>query len=113
MNVVFHVSSGAVGEVRHATNNVNNFLGGGTTDPASVTLLANGDSVYFFTADSPLADNVESLVEAGVHCRVCRNSITARDIDADELVDGIELVPSGVREVVKRQAAGDAYVKVP
>ncbi|KAB1196029.1 MULTISPECIES: DsrE family protein [Haloferax] len=113
MNVVFHVSSGTLAEVRHATNNVRNLLGDETTETETVTLLANGDSVYFFTADSPIADSVESLVEVGVRVRVCRNSITGRDIDAGELVEGIELVPSGVGEVVKRQAAGDAYVKVP
>ena len=113
MNVVFHVSSGTLSAVRHATNNVRNLLRDETADAEVVTLLANGDAAYFFTADSPLADAVESLVESGVRCRVCRNSITARDIDADELVDGIELVPSGVGELVKRQAAGDAYLKVP
>ncbi|WP_411966739.1 DsrE family protein [Haloferax sp. YSSS75] len=113
MNVVFHVSSGTLSEVSHATNNVRNLLRDETTDSEVVTLLANGDSVYFFTADSPIADYVESLIEAGVRCRVCRNSITGRDIAADELVDGIELVPSGVGELVKRQAAGDAYLKVP
>lgn len=113
MNVVFHVSSGTVGEVRHATNNVRNLLRDETADAEEVTLLANGDAAYFFTRDSPISERVESLVEAGVRCRVCRNSITARDIDAESLVDGVELVPSGVGELVTRQAAGDAYLKVP
>lgn len=113
MNVVFHVSSAAVDEVSHATNNVRNLLEDGTVDTESVTLVANGDAVSFFTADSPIADYVGSLVAKGVRCRVCRNSLGERDVDAESLVAGVETVPSGVGELAKRQATGDAYLKVP
>ncbi|KAB1188213.1 MULTISPECIES: DsrE family protein [Haloferax] len=113
MNAVFHVTSGTVDEVRHAISNVENLLADDTVDTESVTLLANGDAVYFLLDSSPLAPRVESLVADGVRCRVCSNSLDGRDLDVDAFVDGVEAVPSGVGELVKRQSAGDAYLKVP
>jgi intracellular sulfur oxidation DsrE/DsrF family protein len=113
MNVVFHVSSGSVFDVRHATNNVRNLIDDESVETDSITVLANGDAVYSFLETSPIEDRVGSLVDDGVRCRVCRNALRARGVDEDALVDGVEVVPSGVGELVRRQAAGDAYLKVP
>ncbi|WP_410767197.1 DsrE family protein [Haloferax sp. DFSO60] len=113
MNVVFHVSSGTVGDWKHALNNVRNLRADDTADIDQITLLANGDAVHLFLETSVVADRVEGLVESGVRCRACSNSLRSRDFDMARLVDGVEKVPSGVGELVKRQTAGDAYLKVP
>ncbi|KAB1194018.1 hypothetical protein GJR96_11455 [Haloferax sp. MBLA0076] len=113
MNVVFHLSSGTESEVRHALANVSNLRDDETVETESVTLLANGDAVSYFLGESPVADRIESLLGDGVRCRVCQNSLDTRNIDAASLVAGAEVVPSGVGELVTRQAAGDAYLKVP
>ncbi|RDZ47525.1 hypothetical protein C5B86_00230 [Haloferax sp. Atlit-19N] len=113
MNVVFHVSSADLGDWRHAIRNVRNLLDDETVETDEVTLLANGDAALLFLADSPVRDRLDPLFEAGVRCCACRNSLDGRGFDADRLADGVEVVPSGVGELVARQAAGDAYLKVP
>ncbi|RDZ63183.1 hypothetical protein C5B90_08440 [Haloferax sp. Atlit-12N] len=113
MNVVFHVSSADLGDWRHAIRNVRNLLDDETVETGEVTLLANGDAALLFLADSPVRDRLDPLFEADVRCCACQNSLDGRGIDTDRLADGVEVVPSGVGELVTRQAAGDAYLKVP
>ena len=42
---------------------------------------------------------------------VCANSLRQRGLAQDQLQGGLEVVPSGVVELVKRQQAGFAYIK--
>ncbi|WP_049915789.1 DsrE family protein [Haloferax mucosum] len=113
MNVVFHVSSADLGDWRHALRNVRNLLDDDTVEVDSVTLLANGDAALLFLEGSPVTDRFEPLIADGIRCRACQNSLDGRGFDTDQLADGVEAVPSGVGELVTRQAAGDAYLKVP
>ena len=113
MRTVFHCSSGRVDDWRHALANVESLLDDDTVGLDGVTLLLNGDAVYLATESSPGASRLSDLLDREVRVRVCRNSLDSRPAAADQLVSGVETVPSGVGELTKRQAAGDAYLKVP
>ncbi|ELZ82972.1 hypothetical protein C453_13221 [Haloferax elongans ATCC BAA-1513] len=113
MNVIFHVSSGDVHDWKHALSNAQNLLADETVETETVTFVANGDAVHLLVEGTPVRDRVEGLLEDGVRCCVCRNSLQNRDIDSASVVDDVVVVPSGVGELATRQAAGDAYLKVP
>ncbi|WP_396612363.1 DsrE family protein [Haloferax sp. S1W] len=113
MNVTFHVSSGDVNDWKHALSNARNLLADETVETDAVTFLANGDAVYLLVEGAPVRDRVEALLEDGVRCCACRNSLQNRDIEPSSLVDEVVVVPSGVGELAKRQTAGDVYLKVP
>jgi hypothetical protein len=113
MRVVFHLSSGDVGDWRHALANVRNLLEDETVETSAVSLLTNGDAIYLFTEDSPLAADVRALAGDGVRCLGCSNSLSGRDLPESALLANVESVPSGVGELARLQDDGYAYLKVP
>lgn len=113
MNTVFHLSSGRVHDWSHALANVENLLADDSVDLSGVELLVNGDAVYLLTSGSVAADRVGALIDRDVRVCACRNSLDARSFVADNLLSGVDLVPSGVGELTRRQAEGYAYIKTP
>lgn len=112
METVFHLSSGDPDEQSHALANVANLLADGTVD-VDVAMVVNGDGAFALLEHEPTATQVRDLIEDGVDVCVCSNSLEARDLAEPELVDGVDVVSSGVGELTRRQASGAAYVKVP
>jgi hypothetical protein len=113
MRVVFHLSSGDVGDWRHALANVRNLLDDGTVEASDVALLANGDAIYLVTEDSPLAADVRALAGDDVRCLGCSNSLAGRDLPESALLANVETVSSGVGALARLQSDGYAYLKVP
>lgn len=111
MNVVFHFS-GDESQQEHAVANVRNLLADDSTTVEETVVVSNGDGVWLLT-DNSSEQEVASLVESGVSFRACLNSMSRRDIAEADLLEGVKTVPAGVGELVKRQDAGYAYVKVP
>lgn len=112
METAFHLSAGDVGDWRAALANVVNFLDDDEVD-AEPVLVTNGHAAYAVVAASPVADGIRDLLSDGAAVCVCRYSLASRDIDPQALIDGVDIVSSGVGEVTRRQAAGAAYVKLP
>jgi hypothetical protein len=111
MRAVFHPSSRAVHDWTRALVTVENLLADDTVDLADVELLVNGDAVFLLAADSVAAGRVGDHLDRGVRVCACRNSLDTRAFAAENLLDGVELVPSGVGEPTRRQAEGYAYIK--
>ena len=114
MSTVFHFSSGP-GEQNHAVANVSNLLADDSVDVEDVVLVANGRGIELLTTDdSRHPGAVRDLVGKGVAFRACENSMAALDVEPDDLVEGVETVPSGVGELTKLQARdGYAYIETP
>ena len=112
MNVVLHFS-GDENQQAHAVANAENLLADDSAEVEDVVFVANGDGVRLLTDDSTRREAVASLVEEGVSFRACENSLDQRDLPTEDLLDGVETAPAGVGEVVKREAEGYEYVKVP
>jgi intracellular sulfur oxidation DsrE/DsrF family protein len=112
MNAVLHFS-GSADQQNHAVANTENLLADETTPIESVALVANGAGVMLLTEDSTQPDAVEQLAEEGVALLACENSLRAKDLTEEDLLEGVETVPAGVGELVKKQDAGYAYIKIP
>lgn len=80
--------------------------------PPAVTLLAHRDGVRLVAPDSPERGRVADLIDAGVAVRAGATCLDARDLPR-EVLSGVELVSSGVSELVRLQSEGYQYVKVP
>ncbi|WP_461516819.1 DsrE family protein [Porticoccus sp.] len=56
--------------------------------------------------------DVKALLASGVHFKVCKTTLKFRDIPMDQVLDGMELVPSGTYEVIRLQGEeGYVYLK--
>lgn len=78
----------------------------------AVVLVANGDAVSALRRTAPQAAALRGLLEQGVTVVGCGHSLVRAGIAPDELVDGVNVVPSGLGELVRRGGKGYAYVKL-
>ena len=105
---------------RHATTagpeaiaNVSNLLADEPVDHNPVALVANGGGVQHLRADTDHSDRIRALIERGVDVYSCQNAMSAQGLTSDDLVDGVETVPSGVGGVANLEADGYRYIKIP
>lgn len=77
-----------------------------------VTLLAHRWGVRMVTPDSPIADEILDLIENGITVKAGTTCFDANDLPREAL-SGVEIVPSGTRELVRLQSEGYHYVKIP
>ena len=78
---------------------------------AEVALVAHGPGIGLVTGETGLQDQVEELVKEGVQVLACRNTMTRLQIPEDRLLPRVEIVTSGIGELVRRQHEGWAYVR--
>lgn len=108
MRTVFHHSDPDQHE--HVLANVDNLLDDDSLETKSVAVVANAGGVHLLRADGDYAERVRDLLD-DVEFVACRNSLETRDIDASELVEGVETAQSGVGELTRLQGRGYAYIK--
>lgn len=116
MRTVFHVSSPSPADQQHAMVNVSNL-------PADESVYSADDEVIVLTTGAGVRmlvkattgnhEMVESLANQGVVFRACRNALRGMDATDDDLLPGVEGVPSGSGELARLQDENFGYVKAP
>lgn len=93
------------------TNAVNTqkFYGQDNVEIVIVVFGAGMEALYSKT--SAVSERVASLMQYDVKFTGCGNTMEATHHTADELIKGVEIVPSGVAEIVERQSRGWVYVR--
>ena len=99
-----------------AMNNINNHL---SADPGAkivVVALSTGVRAFAFGAQDaggrPYAEWVDQFVARGVEFRICLNSLTALRLTKSDLIEKVQIVPSGVAEIARLQAReGYVYIR--
>ena len=88
-------------------------------DPkARIVVVTHGPGIDFLLQDAKdsrgreFSSPVSDLAGRGVEFRVCNNTLETRSIPASKLLFEAKIVPSGVAEVARLQAAeGYVYLK--
>jgi intracellular sulfur oxidation DsrE/DsrF family protein len=85
---------------------------------ARVVVVAYGPGVDFLRENAkdkrgnPYDHRVLSLADRGVEFRVCAATLGAKAIAKEDLLDSVEIVPSGISEIARLQLKeGFAYLK--
>lgn len=99
-----------------AMNNISNHL---IADPGVkivVVALSTGVRAFTFGAQDaggrPYAEWVDQLAAKGVEFRICQNSMNALKLTKKDLIDKVQVVPSGVAEIARLQAReGYVYIR--
>lgn len=113
---VLHLSSGEMMAYKGALMNAQNLLADETVPVEELVFLANGPGVKIYTPPSQeneFFDRINSLQDRGVTFRACQNAMAMFELTEDDLIDGVEIVPSGVGELARLQELGFGYIKVP
>lgn len=115
IKVVYHVNTG-VDTASAILGNVRNHL---NADPsAKVIVVTHGPGIDFLLEGAKdnkgreFSGMVSDLTGKGVQFRVCNNTLTSRNVDANKVSMDAQIVPSGVSEVSRLQAKeGYVYLK--
>ncbi|GAA5063613.1 DsrE family protein [Haladaptatus pallidirubidus] len=79
-----------------------------------VVIVANSAGVRMFvsaTAANP--EMVNNLLDQDVSLRACQNALRGMGVTDEELLTGVEGVPSGSGELARLQNEGYGYIKAP
>ncbi len=106
-----HVDEADAPRHRMALGNVLNLLADLGDEVKAVEVVANGPGLDMLMSGSEAAPMVQSCREKGVALSACANTLRTRGMDSSQLLEGVQVVSSGVGQVVRRQAEGWQYVR--
>lgn len=114
IKAVYHINE--IDKARGLLANVRNHL---RDDPAArIVVIANSKGIDFLLADAvdqagvPFAPVLEELLAKGVQFKVCRNTLTSRNLTDKAVAESVGVVQAGVAEIARLQAReGFVYLK--
>ncbi|MEG1131987.1 MAG: DsrE family protein [Romboutsia sp.] len=111
MKIILHVNQ--LDRWSMALGNIENLLNLDTD--LELEMLVHGEAIVNYTKEKSKAlkiyDKLKELAEKGVVFAACNNTLNKLNIDVDQLCEFIEVVPSGVMELVQKQSEGFYYIK--
>jgi intracellular sulfur oxidation DsrE/DsrF family protein len=110
--VIFHIDEPSKGRAEQVLMNITNLLDDLGEETVAVELLANGGGVRAMARETEdLPEQIEALTQRGVHFVACQHSLDHLNMQREDLLDLVDIVPAGVSELVKKQAEGWAYIR--
>lgn len=89
-------------------HNIQDELGKGKV---ALAVIAIGPGLDMLMADSLAANGVQDALADGVEFVACENTMKARSIKKDDLIEGIGYARAGYVEIVRRQQQGWNYLR--
>ena len=108
MQTVYHLIQSEAEGRDTALTIASNMVADGDPDD-DIAVVAQAEGIEPLKRDGEGSDDVRSLVEDGVAVKACGNTLDMFDLSADDLVEGVETVESGTRELTRLQDEGYAY----
>jgi len=110
--VVLHLDEGGKAKGDMVFRNIENLLNDLGEDNVQIELVTNGEGVIaLFKSLNWHGDQVTQLAARGVRFVACAQSLRQLGIAQDALLDTVEMVPTGVGELVRKQAEEWAYIR--
>lgn len=107
---VFHLVDGDSDDQDLTLTLAENLTKDDTIDMDDVAILAQAEGIEPVTTDGDRSDHVRSLIENGVTVKACSNTLDMFDLSEADLIEGVEVVSSGVGELTRLQNDGYAYI---
>ena len=110
--VIFHLDEEPLEKVTFVLNNILNLLNDLGSQNVDVELLVNGPAVKAFKAEeSPISELISRVLDQSVAIVLCNNALNLFELKPKEMLPDAIVVPSGVGELVRKQAEGWAYIR--
>lgn len=111
VQIVFHVDEPEKWEM--VLGNLRNTVRAVDMASSHVEVVANSGAVRQYLTDTPepAAAEMRRLADAGVRFTACRNALAGLGIHSEQLLPFVEVVPSAVLELARRQSEGYAYIR--
>lgn len=108
--VVVQLNEAAPDKHRAVLRNVANLIKEMPHLSVELVLFGKGIDVAL-VAVTECRDELEAAKAQGVVVKVCQNTLRQRNLKAADLLPGVEIVPAGVAELVRRQQDGYSYLR--
>jgi intracellular sulfur oxidation DsrE/DsrF family protein len=109
---LFHLATSRRSTADEALGGIRRLLNDLGPDQVEVELVANADGVIIYLpALKVYTERIELLARSGVRFVACANSLRSMGLEREQLLELVEVVPSGVGELTRRQAEGWAYIR--
>ncbi|MHB8534741.1 MAG: DsrE family protein [Sulfuricaulis sp.] len=109
--VVIQVSENNPAVWNLALNNAKNVQDALGAKNVDVEIVAYGPGLKMLMFNSEAATRIKKANAEGVAIRACGTTMKKTHVTAKDLAPGVEVVPGGVIEIMKRQKEGWAYIK--
>jgi len=110
--VIFHLDEEPIEKVTFVLNNIINLLNDLGGQNVDVELLVNGPAVEAFKAEeSIISELIAKILDQGVAIALCNNALNNLRLKPEDMLPEALVVPSGVGELVRKQAEGWAYIR--
>lgn len=110
LDIVFHVDLKDRAMLELAVSNVTNYYTAIEGQKADVVMLVNGPAVNFFQKDVVLPE-LKTLQDKGLKIRLCQNALNKFGLTKEMLMEGVQVVPAGIVELVRLKNEQYTYVK--
>jgi uncharacterized protein len=108
--VIFHLDEADEYQMNLTLNNITNLLA--DLDEVEVELVVYDQGVMLYLPEgNHHVKHLKNLQKKGVRLVVCNNTMQSRDLKPADLVEGVEVVSSGVGELVRKQKEGWIYIR--
>lgn len=112
LKVIFHVDE--LAKWKLTLNNANNLIEAAIGREMKIEVLANAEAVKYYDTeqdDETQTELMESLNEKGVRFVACNNALNVFQVDKQNLISFISIVPAGVLELAEKQSEGYSYIR--
>ena len=111
MQTVFHLTTDDHDEQQTTLTIAENLTKDDSVEMNDVAVVAQSHGIEPLTADGEGSDTVESMLESGISFKACHNTLELKDLTDEDLLEGVETVPSGGGELTRLQHEGYAYIR--
>jgi intracellular sulfur oxidation DsrE/DsrF family protein len=110
MKVAFHLSQIQANEVRKALRNIRHLRE--DKPEAEIHAVSNTSAVTMMKDGGSFEDKIKELIEEyDIMMKACKNSVEGTDMTEEDLIEGVEVVDSGVSELARLQCEDFGYIK--
>jgi intracellular sulfur oxidation DsrE/DsrF family protein len=108
--IVFQLTDNNLKSQKSLTRQLNNLNQGWPEAEFQVVVHSAGIG-YLIEDKSAFSDEIRNLSEMGVVFVACENTLSAKNISKDKVIDVAKYVKMGIAEVVRKQEQGWSYIK--
>jgi len=112
MKTVFHINSGEASKQSELLGNIQNLMDDQTVEIDQIAVVINSNAIDMVEKGSEASEFIEEFLEKDVEFNACSNSLENRGLEKEEVIEGVEIVNSGVGNLNELQEEGFNYIKI-
>jgi intracellular sulfur oxidation DsrE/DsrF family protein len=113
VKTLFHLNSSEASKKSELLANIKNLQKDSRIEVEEIQVVINSDAVEMAEKGSASEEYIKEYLEEGVKFNICRNSVDNREkIEREELIEGLEVVESGIGTINLFQEKGYNYTKI-